>query len=738
MHSIRVYVDSAISDVAMDPAAGKKENPGINEFHTMLRLLLRLLPLIATILMATNAGATVEPARINLADGAESWSLIGHADFFQQPHSSLTLDDILDHGDTLDFQPIVSPISLGLVDADVWIRMVIDGRGNAAPVYLAIQPAVLSGITIFVENGKDGAGRPTFLPQEIGNDTPLPVRARFAAVRAAEIIPLEDRPTTVFLKVWARTNLSVHGTVYSSNAFMTQVSYYNLSIGFFVGCFAILTILNLIHWLYIRDRDYARYGIFTGAMCLFMICSVGIGPDITSSLNSELIREMLLPLTIILTGTVVAGALNTRPSRLVRYGLRFCLLVTGTCMLFWPFVGIKQIMIYLYAPAIIVLLIGMIGSFRLALVSRAMIDWLGVVAFSAPFAGIIVLLSRERGLLPAEVWTDLAFQKGVLIFACYLTASMAIKTHRLWNEQKQAKDEAIRLSRLSEIEALRLVETRTAELRLAKETAELALAAEQASKHEQIRFIDVVAHQFKTPLAIIKSNTASIMMSLAPLGSDNQARFTRIDRAIGRLVKLLDITAHRSRLSGFAAKPAHCAVKLSNFTRDIVATKFALMGEGRSISIAGHLPEVTVLFDPTYLELVLANLIDNAVKFSPPEAPVVITCSYVGDIVEWTVTDEGIGIPEEERARLTERFFRASNSGNTVGMGVGLHMVEVAVRAHDGEVQFHRREDRGSMVVVRIRAAEVPDMGDVFTDPPERPQTGGPQPTLHNESSGHA
>jgi len=113
--------------------------------------------------------------------------------------------------------------------------------------------------------------------------------------------------------------------------------------------------------------------------------------------------------------------------------------------------------------------------------------------------------------------------------------------------------------------------------------------------------------------------------------------------------------------------------------------------------------------DEGLMRHVLANLISNAVKYSPAGTPVDFQVRREGDHAVFTVRDHGIGIPAADQIRLFEAFHRAKNVGETPGTGLGLLIVKRCVELHHGIISFESRENEGTTFTVRLPLfADVP------------------------------
>ncbi|HEV7950831.1 MAG TPA: ATP-binding protein, partial [Glaciihabitans sp.] len=123
--------------------------------------------------------------------------------------------------------------------------------------------------------------------------------------------------------------------------------------------------------------------------------------------------------------------------------------------------------------------------------------------------------------------------------------------------------------------------------------------------------------------------------------------------------------------------------------------------------IAGKASGATVLGEESLLVVALHNLIANAIQYSPSGSRIGIGVSVLGDAVEVAVTDQGVGIPEEERERVFERFFRVdpARSRNTGGSGLGLSIVKHVIQNHGGDIRVWSQPGKGSTFTIRLPLA---------------------------------
>ena len=236
-------------------------------------------------------------------------------------------------------------------------------------------------------------------------------------------------------------------------------------------------------------------------------------------------------------------------------------------------------------------------------------------------------------------------------------------------------------------------------------TIEAALAAKQAdSAGERMRreFTANITHDLKTPLTSISGYAEMIETGLAK-EADIGTFAGKIRFESARLMDLIGDILQLSRLDDPAAQSELTPVDLRELTQN-AARDFAFAAEkaGLTLTVAGG--SATMMGDRRVLEELVHNLCDNAVRYNRPGGSVtLVTGQGVSDV--WLrVSDTGIGIPESERERIFERFYRVdkSRSKQVGGTGLGLAIVKHAALRHSAEITLESRENRGTTIAVRF------------------------------------
>lgn len=240
------------------------------------------------------------------------------------------------------------------------------------------------------------------------------------------------------------------------------------------------------------------------------------------------------------------------------------------------------------------------------------------------------------------------------------------------------------------------VSTRTAEL-------ELALDRERQLNELKARFTSMVSHEFRTPLTVIKASNDLLTRYGDRLTPEKfEQHHQAIDAKIAQLVQLLDdvMFIHRSSAVGLQFNPK--PTDISELVHGIVSEHRMTVEGARSIEYSGEFEIVSIRIDPKLVRLMLNNLLSNAIKYSPKDSVIRFTAHGTADTLTFVVSDEGIGIPQEEQKNIFDTYHRASNVGNIKGTGVGLSVVKRVVEAHNGTIDVQSTLNQGTIFTVTL------------------------------------
>ncbi len=280
---------------------------------------------------------------------------------------------------------------------------------------------------------------------------------------------------------------------------------------------------------------------------------------------------------------------------------------------------------------------------------------------------------------------------------------------------------------------LRLVEAFGDQVALSVERAQLAEQAERAhvlieSERMRSTLLSSVSHDLRTPLSVSTGAASSLLAGGAPLPAATREELIetiaeeaqRLNRLVGNL---LDMTRLES-----GAMPVK---KDWHSLEEVVGAALARLEprlQGRELSV--RLPPGTPLVqvDDVLVEQVIFNLVENAVKYTPPASPIQITATVGDGALRIEVADRGPGLPAGEEENVFEKFVRVRREGDPSGVGLGLSICRSIVAAHGGRIHAANREGGGAVFVLTLpQEGEPPaiapeDEAPTLPDPREAPR----------------
>lgn len=233
-------------------------------------------------------------------------------------------------------------------------------------------------------------------------------------------------------------------------------------------------------------------------------------------------------------------------------------------------------------------------------------------------------------------------------------------------------------------------------------TEEAASRAEIARQSEEFKstLLDAIAHEFKTPLTSIKASATGLRMVE---GADQHELISIIEEETDRLSHLVTEAVKMAEIDAGKITLRRAPVMVADLLRDAAAT-FAGRGDER-ITIDATLSE-PLFWDAELLVLALRQLIDNAMKYSEPGSPVLCRAERMDDRVLLRVIDRGPGIPERDRERIFEKYYRRSAVRSRLpGTGLGLYIAREIARIHGGDLWVERGSPDGSVFCLALPAS---------------------------------
>jgi two-component system phosphate regulon sensor histidine kinase PhoR len=221
-------------------------------------------------------------------------------------------------------------------------------------------------------------------------------------------------------------------------------------------------------------------------------------------------------------------------------------------------------------------------------------------------------------------------------------------------------------------------------------------------------FVANVSHELRTPLSILRGYLETLLENPRQPPAELLRIFEVMERHSNRLNLLVDDVLSLARVEGPGAALDLTAVRPATFVRGIMRDwerKFASKNLQTEVDVSDDLPPFHA--DEVRLQEVVYNLLENAVKYSPPGGRIVVRAERTDDTISLSVSDNGAGIPPRDLPRIFERFYRADKARNRDlgGTGLGLSIVKHIAQLHGGSVEAESELGRGTTVRVHVPIA---------------------------------
>ena len=225
----------------------------------------------------------------------------------------------------------------------------------------------------------------------------------------------------------------------------------------------------------------------------------------------------------------------------------------------------------------------------------------------------------------------------------------------------------------------------------------------EENKLDQLKsnFVSVASHQLRTPLTAIRWFREMILDNAEkePLTEKQSRHLMKIEESSSRMLELVDDLLQVSRLNNKSLELSPIKYDILETTKKLICQIESKSKEKKQkIELSCKLRKRTVWADRTLTEQVIQNLSLNAVKYSPNKSKIKIEITGGKKYIKWSITDQGIGIPEEDKSKVFQKFFRSKEASESKadGSGLGLYISKSIIELSGGELDFSSVHKKGS------------------------------------------
>ncbi|MCW3107429.1 MAG: two-component sensor histidine kinase [Segetibacter sp.] len=219
---------------------------------------------------------------------------------------------------------------------------------------------------------------------------------------------------------------------------------------------------------------------------------------------------------------------------------------------------------------------------------------------------------------------------------------------------------------------------------------------------QQQNFMMAVTHELKTPIAVTRLNLETLQKRR--LEEHQQQKLINITlQEVNRLNSLCNNILLASQLDAGEYKISKNEVNLSELVKRVF-NDFKIRNASRELN-GRFEDDLFVIGEELLLEMLMTNVVENAIKYSPKNTPVDISLYKDGSEIHFVVKDEGPGIAEAERTKIFEKFYRVGNEATRTakGTGLGLYLSKQIAKDHDAEITVHNNGEKGSVFTVTFK-----------------------------------
>lgn len=656
-----------------------------------------------SILFACLAPHTSWALQLNQADGVNApVSLSGHLSVLRDPTGALTIEDILSGGGNMRFEPIPSMLTEGYRKGAIWVRFSLSAPAASSQWLLELERPLIEHVTLYAP---DEAGRLTVSPEASGDGVrayPTLFPLSVPSIERDYYIRLESMTSiTSSVRLWQETGFQAHRR---SNDWI---------MGMAVGAMIAMICANLLYAAWLKDSLYLLYAasiLFSGMVNIF---HMGYSSDALYFMQPQSVHRIwgiIVCFYSIFTVSFLACLFELRRHwKWAWHIVQGITVLNGVALIFSIaghygdvafFVSRLHQLAYIFIALLVLFLL---------IIKRQSQYLLPALAFATLLAITVVMQAQYTGtnLLGVDSSLSKIMVLGNLLHLLLLSAAVARRAQLAERGLSEEKDRVIAVSRLAEQNLTVKVRERTAELadmnaslktevdrrQLLEVKLRQSLDSVNDALAQQRGFLALVSHEFRGPLAVIAAAAGNLSLLAAGSVDEVRLRITRIRKAVRRMSTLVENVLASDQLN--RGQTPFSTIGIFDLN-DILRNAGAGLDEDAAKRVSFIYGDAApVRGDRNLLEVLVQNLVQNALKYSDETSAVTVRLSTGEGTVSVSVTDSGIGVEHDQRELIFLMYYRAAGQ-HAGGSGLGLYISREIARQYGGDLILAASDASGS------------------------------------------
>ncbi|QEN86527.1 hypothetical protein FZC33_07520 [Labrys sp. KNU-23] len=676
----------------------------MSQYHsTRSHLIIALSILFICFVVQTAWGLSLKSA-----DGIKgAVSLSGHLAVLNDRSGALAVEDIVSGQSNIKFVTVPSMLTQGYQKGAIWVRFSLSAPKDSSQWLLQIERPLIEHVTLYAP---DGAGHFAAVPPSRFH---LEAEDGVDAYSAVFRISIPSTPTDYYVRLQSSTSITTSLNIWQRPGYEKYIKVNDWIIGVVVGSILAMIFANLLYYFWLRENLFIIYAALLLVSGLISVYHMGYSSEVLIFLEPAVVRRswgVIVCLYSIFMMLFLEKLFEFRHHSILAWRVSQGVTLLNVAALIFALAGhYGDVGFFVSRLQQISLIFVALFALYLLILRRDYQYLLSAVAFLSVICLLSVMQLQYTGFNPLRIDGSLArlLAAGTLVHLVLLSAAVAKRAQLAERNLSKEKDRVIVMARLAEQELTIKVQERTAELAksnaLLKEEMdrrhllEMKLRQSLASVNDALArkqdFIALVSHEFRAPLAVIAATADNLSFSVDKDTSNVGLSIAKIRRAIKRMSILIENILVGEKLTAGQISPS--AIEAFDLN-EILHNVRTGMDDGSARRVCFISSENAVVNgNRNLLEIALQNLIQNALKYSADDCPVIVAVSSNEGRAIIDVTDNGSGISIKDRDLIFQKYYRVAGQ-KASGSGLGLYISREIARQHGGDLALAASDPGGS------------------------------------------